>query len=210
VVPHGDYGALAARAGPGDRERARSGLGIPTHALTALVFGQLRPDKGIDELLDAARSIPELHVLLAGEDHGVGPLIEHARADPSLAYRLHVVEGYQPLANVADWFAAADVGVHAYRVASQSGVLLLSYAFATPAIVYPAGGMPEVVEDGVTGWVTDTPATAALVRALREAVAEGPLGCAARGRAGAALVGSRFGWDAIASSTAAMYEEAAG
>lgn len=209
VIPHGDYGSLAARVAPGDRAEARRVLGIPPAATVALVFGQLRLDKGIEDVLAAVPMVPGLHVIVAGADAGAGPLVRQAQADGAMGDRVHLVEGHQPWDLAAKWFAAADVSVLAYRVASQSGVLFLSYAFETPVIVYPTGGLPEAVENAVTGWVTRRSDVPALVDAVHSAVELGADGCAALGRAGSAMARARFGWGAIAEATARTYREAA-
>ncbi len=209
VIPHGEYGSLAARAGRGDRAATRERLGIPRDAPVALVFGQLRPDKGIADVLAAARRLPELHVLFAGADTGAGQLLRDELASGRLTGRLHVSEGFQPLEDAAHWFAAADVCVLAYRVASQSGVLLLSYAFETPVVVYPVGGLPEAVVDGVTGWITPSADVDALVDSLGSVISGGPAECRRRGSAAAIMAQDRFGWATIARETAATYAAAA-
>ncbi|WP_133829349.1 glycosyltransferase family 4 protein [Actinomycetospora succinea] len=209
VIPHGDYGSLAARATPGDRATVRHELGIPRDATVALVFGQLRLDKGIEDILAALPLLPELHVIVAGADAGAGGMVRCAQAEVGSGDRLHLIEGHQSWDAAAGWFAAADVSLFAYRIASQSGVLLLSYAFETPVIVYPTGGLPDAVDDGVTGWVTARPEVPALVDALLSAVEIGADGCAARGRAGAEMARARFGWSTIAEATAGTYREAA-
>ncbi|MBJ7522201.1 MAG: glycosyltransferase family 4 protein, partial [Solirubrobacteraceae bacterium] len=148
VIPHGEYGGLARTGGAADRVAARAELGVPDDAVVALLFGQLREDKGIDVLLAAAAEVPEVHVVLAGEDKGALEAVAHLRADPRLAGRVHVREGFHSMEAAAGFFAAADVSVLPYRRASASGVLLLSYGFACPPVVFPVGGLPEAVVDG--------------------------------------------------------------
>jgi glycosyltransferase involved in cell wall biosynthesis len=209
VIPHGEYGGLARQGGPADRESARAGLGLPPEAPVVLLFGQLRADKGIADVLEAARAVPEAHVVLAGEDLGG---LEPARgllAAPELAGRVLVRARFHEMSEVAALFAAADVVALPYRQASQSGVLLLAYGFARPVIVYPAGGLPEAVEDGETGWVCAASAPEALAQGLRAVVAAGAQECARRGAAGAHLASTRFAWPQIARQTEEVYRAAA-
>lgn len=47
-----------------------------------------------------------------------------------------------------------------YRDATQSGVIMTAYALGTPVIVTNVGGLPEYVEEGVTGYITESNAPA--------------------------------------------------
>lgn len=205
VIPHGEYGPLADAGGPADRAEARRALGIPQDAPSVLCFGQLRPDKGIDDVLAAVAGIPDMHVVVAGQD--LGALAAAADELTRLGDRAHVRAGFQTLEQAAEMFAAADAAVMAYRHASASGVLLLSYGFSVPVVVYPVGGLPESVEDGVTGWVCARADRAALGDALRDVVTAGAGGCAQRGAAGRAMSHERYAWSVIAASTGRAYDD---
>ena len=54
---------------------------------------------------------------------------------------------------IATYFAAADVVLAPYRVEAQSGVALTAFHFARPVIASRAGGLPEIVRDGVNGYL---------------------------------------------------------
>jgi glycosyltransferase involved in cell wall biosynthesis len=208
VIPHGEYGGLARTGGEVDRAAARAALGIGEGVHVTLMFGQLRTDKGLGDLLVALRALPQLHLLIGGQE--AGALAEHreALADPALAGRITIREGFLDMAQAAQLFAASDTVALPYQVASQSGVLLLAYGFARAVVVYPVGGMAEAVVDGETGWVCARPDAAALTDSLSAAIAAGPEECLRRGRAGARLAEERYSWTAIAELTEGVYEEA--
>ena len=208
VIPHGTYGGLAARAAPVERTAARAALGLPPDAPVTLLFGQLRSDKGLGDLLEAALAFPELHVLVAGEDLGAVD-VEAARL-AALDGRVLVRRGFQTIDEAAMLFAATDTAALPYNQASMSGVLLLAYGFARPVVVYPVGGLPEAVEHGETGWVCERADPAALADALRDAAARGWRECERRGAAGARLAEERFSWRAIARRTLEVYRDARG
>jgi glycosyltransferase involved in cell wall biosynthesis len=149
-------------------------------------------------------------VVLAGEDHGALEESADLLADPALAARVIVREGFQTLKDAAALFAASDATALPYQVASQSGVLLLSYGFARPVVVYPVGGLPDAVVDGETGWVCGGRDPAALAATLSEVVAAGPEECLRRGEAGARLAQERFAWPVIARETIGVYDSVAG
>jgi glycosyltransferase involved in cell wall biosynthesis len=206
VIPHGEYGGLARRGGHADPDAARAELGIANDTLVALLFGQLRADKGIRDLLEATALVPGVHALIAGEEAGGLAAAADALARPALAGRVTVREGFLEMPAVARLFAAADVAVLPYRAASQSGVLLLAYGFARPVVAYPVGGLAEAIDDGTTGWLSVRPDPAALAETLRSVVAAGRDDCRRRGAAGERLARDRYSWTAIARLTDAVYQ----
>jgi glycosyltransferase involved in cell wall biosynthesis len=210
VIPHGEYGGLARAGGSVERSAARSDLGLDHDVPVTLMFGQLRSDKGLGDLVVALREIPELHLLIGGQD--LGALKEHLgelRA-PEVAERVRIREGFLQMAEAATLFAATDTVALPYRVASQSGVLLLAYGFHRPVIVYPVGGLEEAVIDGETGWVCAAPEPSALVAALEDAVRVGSEECLRRGEAGARMADERYSWSAVAKLTSDLYMEILG
>jgi glycosyltransferase involved in cell wall biosynthesis len=42
-----------------------------------------------------------------------------------------------------------------YKTASQSGIVQIAYHFDTPVIVSNVGGLPEIVDEGKTGYCVD-------------------------------------------------------
>jgi len=211
VIPHGEYGGLARRGAPdADPDTARAELGAAADELVVLLFGQLRSDKGVRDLLLAAAEVPDVRVVLAGEDKGALAEVADLCTDPRLARRLIVREGFVPAEEAGRLFAAADVAALPYRQASASGVLLLACGYARPSVVYPVGGLPEYVVDGETGWLCARANPDALAQQLREIAAAGRAACRARGAAARALADERFSWDAIAQRTIALYGQVAG
>ncbi len=206
VIPHGEYGGLARSGGSAERERARAALGLAADAPVTLMFGQLRSDKGLDDLAQAVAQVPGLHLLVGGQD--IGGLATAREPLEDLGARVSLREGFLDMRETAQLFAATDTVALPYRQASQSGVLLLAYGFARPVIVYPSGGMVEAVIDGETGWICERADVESLTAALADSVRAGSEECLRRGRAGERLAGERFAWPAIARRTAALYEEA--
>ncbi len=205
VIPHGEYSSLARSGGQASPERARAQLGIDPDSPVTLLFGQLRPDKGLDDLLAALVRVPHLHALIVGHEAGAleaaGEELKRAQA----AGRVTVRDGFVDMTQAAQAFAACDTVVLPYSVASQSGVLLLAYGFHRPVIVYPVGGLPEAVIDGESGWICARCDVDALVDALNSSVAAGRAECYRRGEAGHRLAEERYGWHSIAARTAEIY-----
>ncbi|MFI5009076.1 MAG: glycosyltransferase family 4 protein [Solirubrobacterales bacterium] len=207
VIPHGEYGGLARSGGSAERPAARAALGIAAEAHVTLMFGQLRLDKGLGDLVEAARRVPSLHLLIGGQDAGGLAAVRPSLEGPELRTRVTVREGFLEMSEAAELFAAADTVALPYRAASQSGVLLLAYGFARPVVVYPAGGLVEFVLDGETGWICSAADVDALARALAASVEAGPHECLRRGEAGRELAQERFAWPVIAERTSRLYSE---
>jgi glycosyltransferase involved in cell wall biosynthesis len=209
VIPHGDYGFVARRGGSPQPAAARAALGVPAGGLVVLLAGQLRPDKGIADLLAAARGVPAAHVLICGEERGGLAAAQQLLADPALAGRVTVREGFQDDVGLARALAAADVVALPYATAGASGVLLLAYGAGRPVVAYPVGGLVEAVLDGETGWLCARPDPAALAATLEVIVAAGREECGRRGAAGERFARQRFSWAPIAEATGAVYERVA-
>lgn len=207
LIPHGEYGSLARRGGSVDRQHARAELGIDPTTPVTLLFGQLRRDKGLEDLLAALDRIPQLHLLIGGQETGAlkAAAAELARAD--LARRVTVREGFLDMTEAARLFAAADTVALPYRIASQSGVLLLAYGFRRPVIIYPVGGLVDAVVDGETGWICARADVDALVAALNASMAAGWAECQRRGEAGHRMAEERYSWPATAARTQRLYCE---
>ena len=62
---------------------------------------------------------------------------------------------YIPNHEVRFYFGAADLVVQPYRTATQSGISQMAYHFEKPMVVTRVGGLPEIVPDGVAGYVVD-------------------------------------------------------
>jgi glycosyltransferase involved in cell wall biosynthesis len=76
-----------------------------------------------------------------------------------------LVDRYIANEEVGVYFSAADAVVLPYITATQTGIVQIAYAFGKPAIVTNVGGLPEVVEDGKTGFVVEARSPRALADA---------------------------------------------
>lgn len=209
VIPHGIYGALASHGAPDVSEAdARGELGAGENDLVVLLFGQMRPDKGIRDLLIAMRDTSGVRVVLAGEDCGALEDAKDLMADLKVQGRVVVRRGFATPAETGRLFLACDVVALPYQRASASGVLMLAYGYERPVVVYPVGGLPEYVTDGRTGWVCERPDPAALAETIARISAGGREACRARGKEAMSTAHRAFGWKTIARSTAELYREA--
>jgi D-inositol-3-phosphate glycosyltransferase len=209
VVPIGGPGAYAPPPLP--RDEARRQLGLRPEVPYLLFFGLIKEHKGLDLLLDALaaarRERPDLHLLVAGEPMGswrpYARRIESLGLDGSVDLRL----GYIPNDQTHLFFGAVDVVVLPYREIFQSGVVLAAYTFGRAVVATRVGGLPELVHDGVTGYVAPAGDANALADTLLRAVSD-PEALRRMGATASELVRQEHDWEQIAARHEEIYAEA--
>jgi len=138
---------------PLEKSLARQQLSLPENAPVVLFFGLIRKYKGLDLLLEALAQTPEIHALVAGECYDDWDFYQKIIDKNGLAERVHLHLDFIPTDRVRLFFSAADLVVQPYRTATQSGISQIAYHFEKPMIVTEVGGLPEIVTDGVSGYV---------------------------------------------------------
>jgi glycosyltransferase involved in cell wall biosynthesis len=104
------------------------------------------------------------------------------------------------------WYEAASIFVHPTQYEGSSIVTLEAMSHRRPVVATTAGGLPDKVRDGVTGWLVPQGDAPALARAVRTAMGAGAK-LATMGVAGRALVESEFSWDRSADRMLAVFGE---
>jgi glycosyltransferase involved in cell wall biosynthesis len=146
---------------------------LPRRALLELLFyGFVRPYKGVDILLKALAAIPDRGIFLtiAGEIWGGGMNLDAEVRAMGLGDRVEIRAHYHSEQKTAQLFARADAVVLPYRHASASGVLALAYHYNKPVVVTRVGGLPDMVAEGLSGFVVppaDPQALAVAIEACR-------------------------------------------
>ena len=155
------------------------------------VVARLEPEKGHPTLLEAwpgvLRAVPEAYLLLVGEGSRWDALEAQAR-ELRIAHRV-VFTGRRD--DVPAVTAALDVAVlPSYREA-QGLTILEAMALSRPVVASNVGGIPEMVEDGVTGILVPPHDAEALTDAIVRLLTDHPY-ADTLGRAGHDLVHDRF------------------
>lgn len=207
------YGVDAARFRPDPAARAdiRRELELGDEPLVVSA-GRLVSKKGFEYLIDAVASmtdVPGLCLAIAGE----GDLREAltARAAP-LGSRVRLL-GNRSQDDIARLCAAADVVAvpsirdDAGNVDGLPNFALEALASATPVVATRAGGLPQAIEDGVTGRLVSERNALELSRAIRDLL-QHPTDARRLGAAARAHVEARFGWARTAERFEAAYENA--
>ena len=133
-----------------------------------LALGLIREYKGIDVLLRAMRSVPEVTLTIAGEIWGANRgVIGRLAADPALAGRVEIRDGYVPADALASLLADHDVLALPYRSATASQNVILGHAHGLPVLASDIAPFSQQVADGVNGLLVPPEDERALAGALR-------------------------------------------
>lgn len=136
---------------------ARKILNVQSQEKILLFFGFVREYKGLRYIIEALpeiiASIKNIKLYIVGEFGEIKE--EYLKLIERLEVKSYVkiIDGYIPDNEVAKYFMASDVVVLPYESATQSGIVQTAYNFNVPVIVTDVGGLPEVVEDGRTGYI---------------------------------------------------------
>jgi glycosyltransferase involved in cell wall biosynthesis len=134
------------------REGARQELGFSNEHRVVLLFGAIRPYKGVDVALrafaDLREKMPEVRLLIAGKPWENWESYEALIRKLGIGSLVSTDLRYIPAGEVARFFLASDLVILPYRrFDAQSGVGAAALAFQKPLIVTDVGGLPDLVED---------------------------------------------------------------
>ena len=185
---------------------ARERVGIPAHAPVVGKVARLFPLKGHEQFLQAAAVIsqrmPEVYFLLVGD----GPLRDEVRADADrlgLGERL-VMVGRVPPETVPDYIQAMDVVVHTSLREGIARVLPQAGAVGKPVVTFDLDGAPEVVRDGVSGYLVPPIDVVQVAERTLELLRD-PGRRTAFGQAGRAFAAEHFSVERMVSRINALY-----
>jgi glycosyltransferase involved in cell wall biosynthesis len=203
VVPNG---VAEVRGTGASRVAARREFGFgEEHVVIGMVANLPRTVKGGDRLLDAVGAIvaavPTARFLLVGQGTETGTLAPQLRARRIERYVIGT--GYRP--DVEPCYAAMDISVLTSSTEGLSITLLESMQRALPTVVTRVGGNPEVVVDGVTGFLVPVDDPGAFVGRVT-LLARDPALRRKMGEAGRRRVAERFALADVARRYLQVYE----
>jgi glycosyltransferase involved in cell wall biosynthesis len=142
--------------------RSRLSGGNPESPLF-LYVGRLSAEKEVVRLKELFSAIPGMRLAIVGD----GPL----RADLERQFEgtATVFPGYMQGPELASAYASADLFVLPSRTETLGLVLLEAMAAGCPVVACRAGGVPDAVEHGVTGFLFDPDDHDSLVATVRQA-----------------------------------------
>jgi glycosyltransferase involved in cell wall biosynthesis len=193
------------RPDPAARDRLLAEFGLPGDALVLAVVAQLIERKGHRHLFAAVhelvRAEPRLRVLCFGR----GPLEARLRRQIDAGGLLPLVTLAGFRSDLPQLMPGFDLLVHPAEREGLGLALLEAAAAGVPVVACAAGGVPDVVEDGVTGVLVPigdrTALRSAIERLLAAPAERARLGAAARVRAA-----RRFGVAGLVAAHVSLYD----
>jgi glycosyltransferase involved in cell wall biosynthesis len=181
--------------------RSRLSQGHPDDPLL-LYVGRLSAEKEIEQIKPVLAAIPRARLALVGDGPNRQALEQHFAGTPT-----HFV-GYLQGKELGAAFASADAFVFPSRTETLGLVLLEAMAAGCPVVAARSGGIPDIVDDGVNGFLFDPTdengAIAATQRLLANPAERETLRHNARQEA------ERWGWSAATQQLRGYYQKVVG
>ena len=211
TIPYGlDMTVIDAERAEFDRDAVRQRSGIPADADLVVCIGTVEPRKAQVSLTQAFETVaddhPRAHLAIVGarkdeETRLLGEYIESSR----LRERIHLI----PITpDIHDWYGMSDLLVCASDVESLPRTVLEAMAWELPVLATDVYGLPELIDDGETGWLCSPRDVNALAEGLGRALATGPQEREAVARRARELVRRRHDLPTYAERIAGLLSEA--
>lgn len=189
------------------RAELRRELGVTDNEVLLLHSSNLRRLKRIDLLLESvARIRPQsafkLVMLAGGNFQPFQAEVQRLKLGDRIIVRENV-------SDIEDYLQAADLGFFTSETESFCLSILEGMYFGCPSVARRAGGIPEVMEDGVSGLLVPTADPEVLARAL-ESLIQDPQRRRTMGEAARKRARECFSADAIVPRYEALYRRVCG
>ena len=214
---------------PGDRDLLQQDKNAPQ----MLFVGRISPEKGIHDLIDAfiriSEKYPQAELTIAGpyivvekeflfdlqhepEVQALKPFysidyLEYIKSKiPAHLSKQVIFTGSLPQKELLPYYQKADVVINPSLSEAFGMSLVEAMATQTPVVATKIGGMPEIVDDGVTGSIVEPANPQALAEATVEIISN-PQRAREMGLAGRTKVLQRYCWSKIAESLVNRYAD---
>lgn len=195
------------RFDPATKATLRRELGLADDVALVGMISVLRSWKGHATLLEAAKLLladgkRKVHIAIAGEGT-MRVVLPDQIQQAGLADHVTLLGHRTDVPNI---LASLDVLVlPSYAHEGIPQIILQAQAMARPLVATRIGGIPEVVEDGVTGLLVEPRDAGALAAKIR-AIMDDPALAQRLGSAGRKQIETRYSLDAMGARLLALYE----
>jgi D-inositol-3-phosphate glycosyltransferase len=177
TLPYGiDVDALDRWQAGWDRAEARRRQEIPEDACVLLCMGTIEPRKAQTQLIYAFAQIAARHphallLIVGSRDDEYSRAAREAVIVHGLERRVRI----QPIVeDTRPFYGIADVLVSAADIESTPRSMLEAMAFRLPIVAANVFGVPELIDNGRTGWLFDARDVGVLANALDEVLSLPP------------------------------------
>ena len=178
-----------------------------------LFFGWIAIHKGLEHLIKAepliTKEVRDARIIIAGRT-GNRFNEEYFKKCQNIMINKNNFEIYNQYISWefgAELFQRSSLVVLPYIETSQSGVIPTAYGFKKPVVVTDVGAMPEIVDDGVTGFIVPPRNSEALAEAIIKLLKDEKLR-KQMGENAYKKLKTDLSWDKIAEKTIEVYKKA--
>jgi glycosyltransferase involved in cell wall biosynthesis len=206
IIPHGPFSVESKEQSP-----------YPEFdILRLLAFGAIRENKGLHLAIEAVQIVNRVsnipvRLSIAGGVYTAAEEQYWSRCQKLIVQTPELFEvnlGYVPDEKVAAIVAGHHAVILPYQnFFSESGVAALALSHDRPIVATTAGGLSELLRNGLGGISIESPTVDGVVDAINTALQMGPELLLQRGIAGRKFVTEVRSWDWIARETAKVYRE---
>jgi glycosyltransferase involved in cell wall biosynthesis len=189
-----------------EKRQLREKIGVQAEVFLLLAVGSLSRQKGYELLFEALailnRQNCEFYLLIAGE----GALREDLQMYAGKLGLESKIKFIGRSDHVAELMGAADLLVLSSLWEGLPGVVLEAMASSLPVVATAVGGTPELVIDGVTGYLVEPESTGDLAEKLRMVIGMSNAERKAMGEAGNKRVKEEFNVDKMKLAYENLYQ----
>ncbi len=183
----------------------RSDFGVPENAPLALVLSRLHAKKGLNTLLDAARLVDGLHILVAG-DGSMRRALEAQIKAQRLSDRIQLLGWRNDRIALIEM---ADFVISPSKIEPFGKTVIDAWAAGKPIIAADAVGPSTLITPGETGLIIRRGDDEALARAIRQLI-DAPDLCQKLAAAGRIAYCNEFGQKQFVDQMMTVYEQVMG
>jgi len=197
-VPHGHLGIYKHFQKKGD---------VKENPKMVLFFGRIWKYKGLEYFIKAANlvidKIPDALFCIAGQGDDISIYDKFF----TKGKKHFIIKNYRiPMEEAGSIYQSSAVVVLPYLEATQSGVIPVAFAYRKPVIASRTGAIPEVVEDGVTGFLTEPANEKQIAEKIITLLKDEDLRIR-MGKAAEEKTRNDLSWDSIAMKTLEIYQK---
>ena len=171
-----------------------------------LFVARLVPNKGPETLLRAVPAVlanhPQAEFLLVGD----GPLLNKLQEQTRQNGIGHAVHFLGTRTDVPELMRESGIFVRPSTLEGMPLTVLEAMASALPVIATPVGGTPELVQDGVNGYLMPVGDSNMLAESIIKLLDNTAL-ARKMGKYGREMVGTSYSWEAVVEQTERVYTE---
>lgn len=209
VVPNGvDVSAFTEHFDPKELTERRESFGFPSDSTIVITSSRLEVKNGVGDVIEALKRLPEkvCFVICGG-----GSLEDSLKArvkELGLENRVRFL-GYIPIEEIPKNLHASDIFIRPSLTEGLGNAFLEAMAAELPTIGTPVGGIPDFLEDGVTGFMCEPENAESIAGAIKRAMSLSPEEKNKIRVTAKQMVIDTYNWEAITKSMRKIFEELA-